>query len=143
MLRNVLLDNKTEVYSTVAGERIINLASQTFHFPDTFNYKLIQVGEGYIARPDKISKDLYGVPVYGDLICKINGISNPFELNEGDIIVVPDAQYLQDFIVEPQEDNTAAEEPRQKNRSTKRSSNESTVGDRRFYIDSARRVVVY
>lgn len=52
-------------------------------------YSAMIVTKYYIARPDLISLALYGTDKYGDIICKVNGISNPFELNEGDIIMYP------------------------------------------------------
>lgn len=47
------------------------------------------VNKYYIARPDLISLAVYGSDDYGDFICKFNGISNPFELNEGMILQIP------------------------------------------------------
>ena len=51
--------------------------------------KYIIVNEYYIARPDLISLAVYGDDKYGDMICKANGISNPFELNKGMFIYIP------------------------------------------------------
>lgn len=50
--------------------------------------------EYYIARPDLISLAVYGDDKYGDVICKANGISNPFELNKGMILYIPDIDYI-------------------------------------------------
>lgn len=47
------------------------------------------VNEYYVARPDLISLAFYGSDEYGDVICKVNGISNPFELNDGMILEIP------------------------------------------------------
>ena len=49
----------------------------------------VVVNEHYIARPDLISLAVYGDDKYGDMICKFNGISNPFDLNEGMVIQIP------------------------------------------------------
>ena len=145
MLRNHLLDNKPQTKSKYLDEDIIDLGAQTFTFPSQFTYRLLQVGETYIARPDRLSLDLYGTPAYGDLLCKINGISNPFELNVNDILVIPDVSFLQEFDMVPQIETEGDDEtkPVAKQRKDSRTSNESVVGDTRFRIDSARRVVVY
>lgn len=53
------------------------------------NGKYIVVNEYYVARPDLISLAVYGTDKYADVICKINGISNPFELNEDMVLFLP------------------------------------------------------
>ena len=47
------------------------------------------VNEYYVGRPDLISLAIYGTDEYGDMICKFNGISNPFDLNEGMLLQIP------------------------------------------------------
>ena len=47
------------------------------------------INEYYVARPDLISLAVYGTDEYADMICKFNGLSNPFELNEGMLIFIP------------------------------------------------------
>ena len=39
---------------------------------------------------------MYGDDKYADIICKVNGISNPFELNENDIVYIPSIDFLDD-----------------------------------------------
>lgn len=50
---------------------------------------VVVVNEYYIGRPDLISLAVYGTDQYADVICKVNGISNPFELNEDMILYCP------------------------------------------------------
>ena len=61
---------------------------------ETYMINPIYVSEHYVARPDLISLAIYGTDEYGDLICKYNGISNPFELNEGMIISCPGTEWM-------------------------------------------------
>lgn len=49
---------------------------------------LVVVNKYYVARPDLIAFAVYGDPSYADFICKFNGISNPFELNEGMTLIL-------------------------------------------------------
>ena len=42
-----------------------------------------------LGRPDRIALKYYGTHKPLDLILKFNGISNPFSMNEGDVIEVP------------------------------------------------------
>ena len=61
--------------------------------PDDMDLMPLIVNEYYVARPDLISLAIYGNDMYGDMICKFNGISNPFELNEGMVLMLPPLYY--------------------------------------------------
>lgn len=50
---------------------------------------VVVANEYYVGRPDLISLAVYGTDQYADIICKVNGISNPFELNEDMILYCP------------------------------------------------------
>lgn len=47
------------------------------------------VTEDYIGRIDLISREIYGTESYADYILKYNGISNPFSIGEGDVLLLP------------------------------------------------------
>ena len=51
--------------------------------------KLMLVEERHLARPDLLSWDAYGSPDHVDVILKFNQITNPFSMEEGDIIIAP------------------------------------------------------
>ncbi len=89
MLINSLLKNKPTIFSKTVGEDIIHLGAMTFDMPSQVSYNIYSVSKSHVARPDLISRIMYGTDIYGDFLCKVNGISNPFEINEGDIILVP------------------------------------------------------
>lgn len=154
MLLNLLLQNKKQIFSKWLGEDIISLSDQTFIIPKTpFAYRVVEVTEDYIARPDLISKMLYGTDMYGDLLCKLNGISNPFELNVGDILMVPDVSDLGGFLYNaPREEldstyeesvNGETKVPPVKRKQDKRKPNEAIMGETRFKIDNNRNVIIY
>ena len=147
MLVNSLLINKGVINSKRYGEDIIDLCTQTFTIPYSFDFKTVRVNKLHIARPDLLSYHLYGSPEYGDLICKINGISNPFELNEGMYLVVPEFQDIEKFMVidsfDNDEDRKNTNIPKPKARKEKRTANEAIIGDKRFRIDKENRVIIY
>lgn len=149
MLENPLLINKSEIKSEVLQERIVNLLDKTFRIPDSFDYNVVEITKDYIARMDLLSKQLYGTDKYQDVLCKLNGISNPFELNEGDIIVCPNLSdisyfyYLEDPDERDPESNEAAKRPVAKGKKEKRKPNEAIVGDKRYKIDPTRKVIIY
>ena len=78
MILHTVLNNKKNIYSEWLQDNIVNLTDQTFTIPSSYQYEILEVTEKYIARPDLLSKDIYGDALYSDLICKLNGISNPF-----------------------------------------------------------------
>ena len=147
MLNNVLLQGKKEIYSEYLGEKIFNLSDQTFQIPKSFQYQVIEVTADYIGRMDLISQQIYGTNSYSDILCKINGISNPFELNEGDRLVIPALDNISDFIyneTSSESDNVDdPDKPKAKAKIDKRKPNEAIVGDKRYKIDKTNKVIVY
>ena len=148
MLFNSLLYNKPIIHSKTADEDIINLGAKTFAIPNNtvIPYTVYSVSKSHVARPDLISQILYGTEMYGDLICKINGISNPFEINEGDILIVPSLDYMGEFMVTDQYDDVIGQDeskPKPKRKNEKRKANDAIVGDTRFKVDKDNRIIIY
>jgi hypothetical protein len=149
MIRHTVLNNKTEIYSDWLQETVINLNDSSFQIPDTYDFEILEVTERYIARPDLLSKDIYGDSIYSDLLCKLNGISNPFELNEGMIMVIPSPDCIMDFMKTPTNEECDSfvsndiNKPVSKQKNDKRKANESIISDSRFVIDRNKGVVIY
>lgn len=145
-LVNSILEGKPTIYSDTLGEDIIHLGAMTYTLPEGLRYKVFRVDKSHVARPDLISQICYGTDRYGDIICKVNNIPNPFEINEDDIIIIPDVADLVRFnIVDKFNDDPKNDEgkPRPKSKTEKRKANEAVVGDTRFKIDKDRRVIIY
>lgn len=136
-------------------EASLDLCATTWSDIEPFVIKPIIIDEYYVARPDLVSLAVYGSDEYADLICKWNGISNPFELNLGMIICIPPVDYLykaiynhdkavSDLIVD---DNVTIQKPRnnfQRKKSDARSASASIVGDKPAYvIDKTLGLVIY
>lgn len=149
MIQHTVLTNKKQIRSEWLQENIINLTDPTFKIPESYTYEILEVTEKYIARPDILSKDIYGDELFSDLLCKLNGISNPFELNVGTIMVIPSPECIMDFMKNPtvSECDTnisdIANKPVTKQKTEKRKANEAILGDKRFVIDKTRGVVIY
>lgn len=114
----------------------------------------VVVPKEYVARPDLVSLSVYGTDEYADLICKLNGISNPFELNEDMVLMLPEIDKLKSMVrvnasacekIESEyNDNVAAAEiGNKKLKSDKRSPNEATVCDTNFVIQKETGLVFY
>jgi hypothetical protein len=121
----------------------------TFEIPKSYTYNVFEVTEEYIARPDLISYDAYGDDMFTDVICKLNGISNPFELNVGMKLIIPSPEDIMNFTLRPS--NRDRDEnwfnmgvgKTAKTRSSKRQANEAIVGDTRFKIDKSSKIIIY
>jgi len=59
------------------------------------DYTLYKVPKEFAMRPDLISKAAYNNSMYAEIILKFNSISNPFTINEGDLILIPDLESAQ------------------------------------------------
>lgn len=77
-------------------QTMLNLQSRAF-----VNYTLYRVPRDYVMRPDLISKAVYNNSLYAEIILKYNGISNPFSINEDDVILIPDLNDAEQKIKEP------------------------------------------
>lgn len=96
MLDYPTLANKPQVTLYKDGEKyeMVDLLSKVYNGKMDIYGNTFVVTKEYVARPDLISNSLYGTDMFGDLICKVNGISNPFELNENMVIFAPLKEFL-------------------------------------------------
>ena len=149
MLDYSVLNLKTEMQSDYLGETVYNMLDYTFTIPYNYSYNIFEVTKEYIARPDLISLDAYGDTMYTDIICKLNGVSNPFELNEGVKLIIPTPEDIANFIVEPsikdKDENwySNSRRVRSKTKNSKRQANEAIIGDTRFKIDKKNGIIIY
>ena len=135
----------------------IDLLSKTYDLDKDMTGQFVEVNEYYIARPDLISLAIYGDDKYADIICKVNGISNPFELNEGQLIFIPSYESINHITITTEEnkktqkfeinnetkialDNKIGS---QKRKDERRSPSQQLVGDTNYIIDKSLGVVFY
>lgn len=150
MLINSLLNNKTIIKSNYLNDYLFNLGDKTFQIPREFLYQVIEVTESFVARMDLISLHVYGTDAYSDVLCKLNGISNPFELNVGTKIIVPEMTDMLKFYYKEtanESDGTSTGEnkkkPQAKAKTDKRKPNEAIIGDKRYKVDTTSKVIIY
>ena len=132
-----------------------DLLAKTINKDAYFNPSILIVNEYYVARPDLISLAVYGDDKYADIICKINGISNPFEMNEDDILLIPNIEYLNDCILKERTQSDIIKNPKkeyiqpfdpnnkQKQKNELRAPNEQIIGDANYIIDKSLGIVFY
>ena len=152
MLNYNILENKPSI--DIKGERGIDLLSKSIDNSRGLSGSFLEVNEYYIARPDLISLAVYGDDQYADIICKLNGISNPFELNEGQILFIPSTSILTNIINKPNLIETKRVEIKdqiansnkigdQKAKNERRTPGQQIVGDKNYIIDKSLGMVFY
>lgn len=153
MLNYKLLEYKKSINKD--NDSYIDLMGKTFDKNMMFTPMPLVVNKYYVARPDLISLALYGDDKYADIICKINGISNPFELNENDVIVVPNTGYLNECLLQVNNDPDIINDSKkdtiqqintnnkQKRKDERRSPNEQLIGESNFVVDKSLGIVFY
>ena len=88
MLKSGILSKKKEIINSI-GQKVTDLIQSTFKFPKTLiRSSMARVGEFEKMRPDLISNRLYGTQDGWDLLLKFNAISNPFSINDGDVLYI-------------------------------------------------------
>ena len=93
------------IFTTPVGDRIIDLISSSFDFEKDSGISegIIRVNEEEIMRPDLLSIRLYADQQYYEALLKYNGISNPFSLDEGDLLLTPQFKSLEAMLVSPKQ----------------------------------------
>jgi len=82
-LKNKLIDDRT-------GENYFDFSAPSFLYKAEFGVKAIHyVLPDQEGRLDKISLIYYGSAEFIDAICIVNNIFNPFSLQTGDVLVIP------------------------------------------------------
>ena len=83
-LKNTIVDENT-------GESYYDLSAPSFAYKSEYGIKgLHYVSVDQAGRMDLVSEQYFGTGEYVDALCIVNNIFNPFSLNEGDILVIPD-----------------------------------------------------
>ena len=157
MLDYLLLTNKSEI--TLKDKEGNNVVAkdllQKVAIPSDIPYEdVVVVNKYYVARPDLISLAFYGTDRYADYLCKYNGLSNPFELNENMLFFIPPLDRINDQFIANQpaselinDDGSnlfvSKEYPLQKEKNEKRSPAESVVGEQNYVIDKSLGLVFY
>src|SRR5574343_336568 len=100
MFESLILQFK-KTFTMENGESIVNFLSSKIR--SVIYYiapeKVLVTKERHILRPDIISIEASGTMNNWEVLYKYNQISNPFSVNIGEHILVPDIQTLKDNIV--------------------------------------------
>lgn len=104
-----IFDNKKKITKS-DGESILDLTRRSIKWSgskiiiDTTDF----VTDEFEMRPDLISQYSYGNTNKSDLYLKYNGISNPFSIKSGDIIIIPNEESMLNEFFKDSEETTAS-----------------------------------
>jgi len=73
------------------GNTIRDLTQSIFDFRSNnyVSFNMFRISYSYLMRPDLISQAVYNNTLYTEYVLKYNGVSNPFSMEEGDLILIP------------------------------------------------------
>lgn len=87
------IDNK-EIYTDQNGNQVVDLTKSIFgnQVSKGVVYSVYKVPQRMEMRIDLISDAAYGSSEYAEMVMKYSDISNPFAIEEGDLVVMPSLQ---------------------------------------------------
>ncbi len=93
---------------TINGEEIVDLTFKSVNTDVNPGYaRVILVTREMVMRPDLVAHMYCGSHNKVGSLLKINSISNPFSVDEGDVLFIPDSQTLRDIVAKPAEAETS------------------------------------
>ena len=156
MLNYNSLASKPEISRMIDGKKVTykDLLCNTLSDEEPIfdGITFIRVTDDYVARPDLISLAVYGTDQYADILCKINGISNPFELNADMILLIPNLSTITFFYKSRsasaifESDSTPISSTKknfQKTKTERRRPSEQTIGSKNFVVDLSNKMIIY
>lgn len=99
------IDKKPEV--TIDNVTILNLTESIFDMSKSspISYNTYRISADYVMRPDLVSISAYSTDEHTEMILKLNGIINPFTIDEDDVIIIPSIDNINDNLVERNTEN--------------------------------------
>jgi len=109
--------DKKPIVQRPDGLLIRDLTQSMFDFKSSnyINLSIYRVPSEYSMRPDLISQAGYNNTIYAEYILKYNGISNPFSIGAGDVIVIPDLNSAKESVKDRRDDGEDSDAKRVRN----------------------------
>ena len=102
MLTIDIIDNK--INNTINGQEILDLITPSFNTNTEINYSGIYItNQEMVMRPDLAALTFCGNTSSLGTLLKVNSIGNPFSLDMGEVLYIPDSQTISTLPNQPQE----------------------------------------
>jgi len=95
--------DKKPMFSRPDGINVRDLTASMFEMGanNYISYQAYKVPKEFEMRPDLIAGAVYNNTLYAEFILKYNGISNPFTIQEGDLILIPSLETMKAITANP------------------------------------------
>lgn len=102
------IDNKKEIQDR-NGNTIVDLTTSIFsrNAGQVHDYEVVRMDKMFHMRPDLVSQAAYETDEYTEFILKFSGISNPFTLDDDDVLMIPNDQQMIGMMAYNNDDNNA------------------------------------
>lgn len=91
------------------GVDIIDLTAKVLEYRgQSVVVDAVMIDDDMEMRPDLIALAAYGISENWDFILKFNGISNPFSIEAGQYLLIPDISYMNSQITSDSKSNNSA-----------------------------------
>lgn len=106
MITSQILSNKTTTLNEKDNIKYVDLFTENFPdpFTDSFKFEIVTVDKKTEFKPLVLVQNIYNRTDFWDIFLKINDISNPFDIQSGDVLIAPDIDYLKNINISPQEE---------------------------------------
>lgn len=104
------IDKKPFIINPNDNNEIVDLTKSIFakSAGGLNTYETVKLDETYQMRADKASFHEYGTDEYTEYILKFSGVSNPFSVDEDDVLFIPDPQEANAQMVDVEEQESKA-----------------------------------
>lgn len=86
------IDEKKQI-TDYKGNQIVDLCKNVFSKGAQIrDYKIVRMSDMFHMRPDLVSQAMYNDDQFAEFILKFSGISNPFTLDDDDVLMIPNEE---------------------------------------------------
>ena len=103
-MESLIVSNKP-IIELDNGTQELDITEKSIHYKDDSIEILdrFTVASDQVARPDLLSYPYYRTTDEWDAVCVFNFIDNPFSIDEGDMVFVPDLKYFENQMYQKEE----------------------------------------
>ena len=103
---NYTIDKKNTITDR-NGNSILDLTKSIFSSGSGLikDYEVVKVTDHFHMRPDLVSYAMYETDQYAEYILKFSGISNPFTLNDDEVLLIPNDSQAEGMMAVNNEDD--------------------------------------
>lgn len=115
-------------------DNLYNLYDPTFKLVFGINLRQFVVGPEQVMRMDLVCNEIYKSVNQLDFLCDLNNIDNPLNIMEGDIILYPTIEAINEYRITIVDNNDARAKLLNANKSSKKDNNRQKYVEQNFAL---------